>query len=1092
MFRIRGFGFLLLILLAAVSLHAQQQPLPERAVPRLSHAFSPHRTADVAMTAALPDTIRLLAVMVEFQEDADDRTSGTGKFGTIYQYDYGTEILDPMPHDRAFFQQHLLFLENYVRKVSGRRTILKGTVLDGIVTVDKPLGEYSFKDGESESPVAQLAVDAWTAAGQQFASFPFGAYDMFVVFHAGRGRDIDLVSIQGYDPTPLDIPSLSFTMESFQRLLGSSFSGISMPDGSSINNCAVIPTTNNREIPLIDGSTGLLELTTNGLLAASFGTWAGLPDLFDTETGKTGIGRFGLMDGEGIFAYGGICPPEPSAWEKQLLGWTIPREAMPGKNNYLMTASDSLTTPDVLRVPISGDEYWLVENRQRDLGGNGQSVTIVSGGQTQTLRFPKDTTGFQNSDVSQLKGVIIDVEDIDWSLPGGRVLTDDREARINGGLLIWHIDESVITAYRSSNSVNTGDHPRGVDLEQAGGPQDIGEDIETVFGTETGTGSALDYWRRDNISPVYTNSFGMFTAPNTRANSGAFTHVTMDNFSSSAPIMSLDVALGDNTIAPLEGWPVDLSTSLAENRSVSITTADLDADGIDEILAVFASDSLPGASTTELPPDSVKLFVLRQDGTPFLSTGALCFVDSPARVATTPTVGDWDGDGVAEIALVTKNDVLTDVDAHVWLLSPDDSDNDGMFDIDRQFLFPAENGNYLLCPPTLVGNHLLFRSAGADNDTMYVVTSDITRYPTAASLWSPDLPRVRTPFAGHRIVAMNEHLALLIGGYPTVLFDVTNGSVVDAHDDVGIQTPYAPIFSYHSSAAADYDGDGNIETMYFVRGDPVLFSRPDDQNVRTSQDFGTKLPYNVTIPHVAAADVDGDGRMDALLSSGTELRALNYAYSTVNNYPVSEDIRFALSANLGSQEGDAVFGVGERQVWQFRTGAHHADGFPVPIPSLADVALLRTASGKLGIAAASPNGNLLLFETANAVTDDQLLWRSRQANAGNNCAVLQTTNASNPTEDFFPEQRCYPWPNPTYDNISYIRVYVSVDADVNVKIYDLAGDKVDEVNGSAVGGVDTDLAWDVSGIESDVYLAHVKVTAGSRSEEKIIKIAVVK
>ena len=142
-----------------------------------------------------------------------------------------------------------------------------------------------------------------------------------------------------------------------------------MPDGSRITNCAVLPTTDIREIPYIDGSRGLLEITINGLLAASFGTYAGLPDLFDTETGLTGIGRFGLMDGEGIFAYGGICPPEPSAWEKQQLGWTVAREAWAGKRNYLLTASDTLSTRDVLRVPITNREYWLLENRLRDLGG---------------------------------------------------------------------------------------------------------------------------------------------------------------------------------------------------------------------------------------------------------------------------------------------------------------------------------------------------------------------------------------------------------------------------------------------------------------------------------------------------------------------------------------------------------------------------------------------------------------------------------------------------------------------------------------------------------------------------------------------------
>ncbi|MBR9977358.1 MAG: hypothetical protein KFH87_04660, partial [Bacteroidetes bacterium] len=121
------------LFLLSVTGHAQNTTAALPTV-RLNHQFSPHRSSLPLSRTALPDTVRVLALMVEFEEDDDDRTSGNGKFGSIYEYDYGTEILDPLPHDRTYFQNHLLFLENYVRKASGRRTILKAEVLDGIVT----------------------------------------------------------------------------------------------------------------------------------------------------------------------------------------------------------------------------------------------------------------------------------------------------------------------------------------------------------------------------------------------------------------------------------------------------------------------------------------------------------------------------------------------------------------------------------------------------------------------------------------------------------------------------------------------------------------------------------------------------------------------------------------------------------------------------------------------------------------------------------------------------------------------------------------------------------------------------------------------
>ncbi len=1090
----RIFFIIAVLLISALPAEGQQNPASSSNAVialRLDHRFSPKQGATIRSLSALPDTVRVLALMVDFQEDDDSRTSGTGKFGSIYEYDYGTEILDPLPHDRTYFQQHLQFLENYVRKASGWKTILKAEVLDGVVTMPKKLGDYSFRKGESESPVAQFTIDAWTLAGTQFPSARFGEYDMFVIFHAGRGRDIDLTSSYGYDPTPLDIPSLSFTIDGYQRLIGASFDGIDMPDGSRIRNCSVVPTTNIREIPYIDGSRGLLEITINGLLAASFGTYAGLPDLFDTETGKTGIGRFGLMDGEGIFAYGGICPPEPSAWEKQQLGWTFAREAAAGKQNYLLTASDTLSTPDVLRVPITNREYWLLENRQRDLGGNGQLVTFVSGGQVQQVRFPKDTLGFENSNVQQLKGVIIDVEDFDWALPGGRVIVDDNEIRVNGGILVWHIDENIIEEYLSSNTVNTGRQIKGVDLEQAGGPQDIGLDIETVFGTETGTGSPLDYWSRDNISPVYKNRFDLYSFPNTRANSGAFTHVKMDNFSSSGPIMTLDIAVGDNSVAPVAGWPVDVAQSPGSvARKPAVQTADLDGDGEQEILVTYSSPGTAynlGYSIGEVAiVDTVSLYIFHQDGTPFLSSGPLVFRDPAARFASPIVVGDWNQDGVSDIALVTRDSMVSSP-TRLWVFSPKDNNADGNIDIQQRLDYDA-----IHAMPALVGGKLVFRIPAGSFDRLVVMSATTEEFQIRQTDGVAELDK--TEFS-RRIIALNDHQVLL-SDFSVIteqlIVDLMDGQSTAAHIAGRSLSATRLTTNAIAAAAGDMDGDGVIEAV--LSGAHLLVaSSPDDANTVNlwfrDRDIADG---NWEKMHAAMADVDGDGRLDAVLSNENAMRVVNYSLSSIDEYPVPYPVHYALSADLGSGHGHAVFGVGEDQIWQFTTGARQADGFPIPLPTDADVVLLPSRGNRLSIAAASPEGAIFLYETDNAITPEQLIWRSRNGDERNAFSVTRPFVASAPIKDFFPLERCYNWPNPVYDNTTYIRLYAAEAASVTIKIYDLAGDKVDEISADVAGGTDTDIPWNVADIQSDTYLAHVKVTSGANTGEKIIKIAVVK
>ena len=93
---------------------------------------------------------------------------------------------------------------------------------------------------------------------------------------------------------------------------------------------------------------------------------------------------------------------------------------------------------------------------------------------------------------------------------------------------------------------------------------------------------------------------------------------------------------------------------------------------------------------------------------------------------------------------------------------------------------------------------------------------------------------------------------------------------------------------------------------------------------------------------------------------------------------------------------------------------------------------------------------------------------------------------------FFPKSQAYNWPNPVYGSTTQIRYYASEDADISIKIFDLAGMKVAELNGKASAGVDTELTWNVSGIQSGIYLARVEAIGISRSDAAIIKIAVVK
>jgi hypothetical protein len=281
----------------------------------------------------------------------------------------------------------------------------------------------------------------------------------------------------------------------------------------------VIPETESRELSSF-GQTVLFQITINGLLVSSIASYLGLPDLFDTNTGLSAIGRFGLMDGQAIFSYSGMFPPEPSAWEKIYLGWAHPVTVSPGKYNINMTALRASTSADtvILKVPINSSEYFLIENRQRDANNNGAILTINSAGQTITKTFTQDASGFFSFAVDSVYGVVTDVDEYDWSLPG----QIDDTSHYAGGILIWHIDDNVINAKIGADQINNDKTNRGVELVEANGIKIIGFQFTTITGdVVTGEGSYDDYYYKNNPSPLYTNIFDKNSRPNSNAHSGA-------------------------------------------------------------------------------------------------------------------------------------------------------------------------------------------------------------------------------------------------------------------------------------------------------------------------------------------------------------------------------------------------------------------------------------------------------------------------------------------------------------------------------------------------------------------------------------------
>lgn len=1046
--------FALILLLLPVSSAASTH--------RLSHPLSVESpAASPRATMTQPDTLHVLAALVQFQEDADTRTSGNGRFDLSAPTQ---PVLDAPPRDSAYFRNHLAFAASYFRKVSGGRQHIDATVLGRILTLPAPMAAYSPPRGGTNRPVGDLAVDTWRLVDSLGLVPDFARYDCFIVFHAGAGRDIDLVNTLGYDPTPFDIPSLYLGLGALRSFYGPGYEGIPVAGGTfHITNTAVLPETESRLLPGISGDV-LLELSINGLLCASIGNHLGLPDLFDTRTGRSGIGRFGLMDGQAIFSFAGAFPPEPSAWEKYWLGWIEPITLGPGEHALTLPAAG---TPDtVYRIPISAQEYYLLENRNRDPGRNGQTVTYVYNGETTTRTFLRDTTDFNAFDVDALAGVVTDVEDPDWSLPGGRTADG---TFFDGGVLIWHIDETVIAGGLAAGGVNADPLRRGVDVEEADGSQDIGQVygfLSPGSGSEEGT--PLDFWYEGNAAPVYRNRFSHDTHPNSQSNSGARTHITIRDFGPRSPQATVVVVIGDDQISPVPGFPKRLAGWLS---GAGIAVESLVSSGPASFIlssgnGVFAWDPQGGAAMEG--GESGGRFIA-----PGASIGYAC--------------ADLDGDGVAELVRTEPSasfgSVLRGYRAR-------DLDGDSL----AEEIFTFETRSTFGTTP-IIGDSLI--AVGSFNNRAWVFSH--SGVPVDSSAVNTD-PGVSPVVGGAILPGANRFCFVSEAGTVSLVSYGSGRAQVFAERRLGAGFAAAPAVGRAGSVR------NNALFIALLTAEGSLFVLDSLLNDMPGFPLQTGA---IAQESPALADVDGDGATDIVVLTGARIGAYNLAGALLDQFPVSTpgSVRITSNPVVGDVDGDGrpeVVAVTENGlVLAYDARGRQAPGFPLQAGTGRQFVALRVIMGdfvpsaEVQLAVASFDTNAvsawITGRTWGPIPAGLIpAWGQFGQNARRTGLAPEPDAGTPLSRAFLPEDRAYNWPNPVYGRSTFIRYFVRESASVSVRIFDLAGDLVAEFSGPGVGGVDNEVAWDVSDVQSGVYFARIEASGGGENAVAVVKVAVVK
>jgi hypothetical protein len=307
-----------------------------------------------------------------------------------------------------------------------------------------------------------------------------------------------------------------------------------------------------------------------------------------------------------------------------------------------------------------------------------------------------------------------------------------------------------------------------------------------------------------------------------------------------------------------------------------------------------------------------------------------------------------------------------------------------------------------------------------------------------------------------------------------------------------------------SYAATGLFANGVVHTAFVADGEVFLV----DQDLNPVSGFPRSGIGALSSP--ALADVDGDGSRDIVVFGDRTVWALNVAGAPVDRFPVTIQLAdgdsIASAPVIADVDGDNIPEIvgASRNGYLFaldRNGSM-ARGFPLQVgvgtQAVAVYAISTGSPSQPAIALAVASGGdgsvsaFITGATAGPGVASARPWPQWQRDARHGGLALEPLSGTPFSAEFFPPGRVYNWPNPVYTRTTSIRFYLNSDANVEISIFDLAGDLVHRTETAGRGGMDNEVSWDVSGVQSGVYFARVKATGSSSEASTVIKIAVVR
>jgi len=1013
-----------------------------------------HRPIGVqALRAGQPDegepitlgTLRILAIRVDFSDQ-------------------------PMDSTELYFERLLFFQNEHYEGISAGQLTLQSSLAPSVYRMPQPMAYYGLDDSIGVRQ-AVLARDAVQAA-DPFVDFE--DYDQVVLFHAGPGQESDVLN-----NSLEQIWSVFFRMEDFAYYLpgGGAERGIRTNDLTADGDTIFV--ADMAMYPELESQDGF-AFSPVGVVCHELGHALGLPDLYDTVAPENqvfaesqGIGSWDLM-AAGTWNANGFVPAEFSAWSKVSLGWIDPIVVTTDQEMVSLMAVEHDRFRGVIKVPIGGDEYFLIENRLQDANGDGRFNFT----ENDSSKCRTEITGTDTTLVCDFDFYVDSYADAewDWWLPGEGT---------GSGLLIWHIDESVIADNVPFNTVNAAANHKGIDLEEADGI----EDLDNLGLDRDSFGSPYDSFRGG-----WVESFGPDTTPNTDGYYGIQSGITIDRISASGSTMTFRIRFGDSD----GGWSRELQAGAGGNH---VAVGQLDQDSAREVVVADRAGNI---------------YVLNEDGTNAWSTPeGQPFVELGVPLGA-PLVADLSGDGIAEIVVPGENGEIFGYGGPDG--RPLGTLGDGVLVRSSNPMPSMELFGADLNPDT---PGMEFGFGGARDDSglsrfeIYGVSQDgraIRRGVGSFRGGNGQLPAVVVDVNGdgrQEIVAsVRADSSDTTGTVQLHLFDPLPGTSREF-----VLAPLPDTAYYSAPVVGDLDRNGRMDlvvtssngNIYALEMDVV-----DGQPQFQLRDGWPRYVFASGSDQVSLADVDGNGYLEVLaIETGGVFHVFNYHGESLVSLPVTvpSELRYFIEPQLAplavdlTADGDPEFilplddgqviGVDAagRRLGEWN---YFGSGRPGASPAAEDL----DGDGEIELITVAPYLDRARIEVRTiGRAAGPPTWGGHRGGSTRLGVLIPGPNQ--PVVNGPDLDDAFAMPNPARESTRFhYRVGAGIES-VEIQVVDLLGRLVRTFSGSTFAGTDNIVEWDLKGVDGaavapGVYLARVTVEGPAGRTESTLKLAVLR